>query len=150
MSEQTQDFLARLARAAQMRVAGAMWAEIGEALNREVGTVSAWPRDYPEEWGKALGFAIAQFESEYESEALRTALDMLRSDDARAKADAMRALLRRADKIRTTTVRLEHTGLAGGPIELLLNLSDDKLDAIADGEPDTPGEGGEGVAPDAE
>lgn len=108
-----------LARAAQMRAGGETWPAVATALGRAVSTVEQWPSRHPQAWSKALVGAIENALGEYENEALLTARMMLRSKDERAKADAMRALLRYCADIRRMKQPLEIGG-TGAPLAINL------------------------------
>src|SRR5436305_8849620 len=72
---------ALLARAAELRAAGASWAKIAAEVGRAVKTCSQWPSLYPAWWGQLLRAAEDRLSAESGAEARVVLRKLLRSED---------------------------------------------------------------------
>jgi hypothetical protein len=90
-----------LARAAELRVAGAMWTTIAREVNRAVRTVYYWPRKYPDQWFAALLQAERFLTANADCVSVQTLRGLLTSGSENLRWHAARTLIaRRIDRDR--------------------------------------------------
>jgi len=117
---------------ARLRVQGKSWEECGQVVGRAADTLRHWQYKRAREWNAALTMAIDDMLATYENEALLVCRRNLRNPEDAAQAQAAaRDILRHCRELRGTKMKLEHSGPAGGPLQVLLQLTDEELDAIA-------------------
>ena len=90
-----------LVRAAELRVAGAMWKTVAREVNRAVRTVYYWPRKYPDRWLAALRQAERFLTASGDCESVQTLRGLLTSGSENLRWHAARTLIaRRSDRDR--------------------------------------------------
>jgi hypothetical protein len=82
-----------LARAADLRAAGAAWDAVARALNRAAATVRKWPELYRTRWRAALHAADERLVAETTAEAVHVLRRLLRSADEKIQRDAAKLLV---------------------------------------------------------
>src|SRR5436190_20429259 len=95
--------LARLvARAAELRAAGASWDAVAAAVGRAADTCRRWPHSHPRLWRRAYRAAARQKLAEAGAEGLAMLRSSLRSEDEKVRRDAAKALARLLPRARPT------------------------------------------------
>lgn len=115
--------------AARLRVEGKSWEEVAEAIDRAADTMRHWKYKRSDEWNRALVKAVDDALPTYENEALLVCRQHLR--DPEKAAGATKTLLRHCRELRGTLAKVELSGRGGGPLKVLLEMSDEELDALA-------------------
>lgn len=121
-------------RAARLRVAGRTWGEVAKEVDRAVSTVRHWPYKRTEQWSEAMRDAIDDALPEYEFEALTICRRNMRGGDDKLSQRAASDLLTHCRQLRGTLHKLEgsleHRFDGENPLELLLKMPEEQLDAI--------------------
>jgi hypothetical protein len=125
-----------LARAAEVRAAGAAWQAVGEEVGRAARTVRRWPRLYADRWTAAYIEAERVLAALADSESVLTLRKLLVSRDEKIRWHAAKALIgRRIDraKIELKSPPPTQPALSSDAARYIAFLdghSDEELDAI--------------------
>ena len=82
-----------LARAADLRAAGASWDAVAARLNLPAETAREWPALYPTAWQTALRTAERRLVAEASAESVLILRQLLQSDDEKVRRDAAKFLV---------------------------------------------------------
>src|SRR5262245_1762409 len=122
-----------MARAADLRAAGASWEAVAKELGRKPDTVRGWPKAHPGDWERLLRRAEAEQIDTAGGEALTTLRRLSRSENERVRLSAAQQLARARSEERKRAARAPAAGADDGLDEILAfvrGLDDDQVEEL--------------------